>query len=346
MTYNEAVFIEKPGLLKRVTSRLPELGRYEVLVRIEYTVMSPEDFLPYYEEQGNYPCRVTGKCSGIVEKTGKDVKGFVAGDGVVISIPDKCTDCMAYDEIAKRCGYDRPQEHQCYLQSALSRYIVCQELFLHKLPSKFDMSIAALSETLASALHSIRRVSYGSPPKRVLVIGARFRGLALIACCKMLGVKEIIVADCSAQWLYSALERGADTAINTTRYSIQKAMICCREPWKPGETVFLTIEGKEAWSVAVGVAGYGGTVVRVLRKGAELVDADKIYQQNISLISIGNYEKEIDTVIEALANGKLHFSDIITKRFLFDECEKGFSYALRERDALFCIGFHPNKQTE
>jgi L-iditol 2-dehydrogenase len=131
--------------------------------------------------------------SGIVVQPGSDVEGFNPGDLVTVEPAIGCGVCSKC-----RQGWMAQCERLLFiggaLQGAGSQYYCVDARYAVKMPSGVDPDDAAMTEPLAVAVHSVRRVASISY-KNVLILGGGTIGNLTAQVARLFGAGEVILVD-------------------------------------------------------------------------------------------------------------------------------------------------------
>ena len=179
-----------PGKVGLVERPLPEPGPGEVRLRIGacglcgtdlHMVHSPSPIIEPGSTMGH-------EMAGIVDDLGPGVRGFAAGESVVVEPLASCGDCEpcrdGRDSICRKLqlyGLRRP--------GGFADAVVVPAHRLYRAPRSLPAPSASLAEPFAVAVHGLRLADAGSvtPPARLLVLGAGTIGLAVVAVARAWG---------------------------------------------------------------------------------------------------------------------------------------------------------------
>ena len=194
----------------------------EVLVKVDYSGLCGSDYPRIFENQAKYyPIILGHEFSGVVEKTGEEVKDLTIGDKVSC-IPLKpcfeCPDCIDGNySLCKNYGFIGSREN-----GGMGEYVKVPEINLQKLPDEFDMKQGAFFEPITVVLHGLGLLYKGIKGKKVAVIGVGTMGLLAVQCMKAYGASLVSAFDIDERKLELARELGADEIHNVSGAEIEK----------------------------------------------------------------------------------------------------------------------------
>lgn len=195
----KAVLLKGPREIVFEDIPIPEISDDDVLVEVKWCGICGSDTASYRNTEliqaGTY---LGHEFSGVLNKVGKNVKGWKVGDRVVVNELLECGECYACrhafhsacihcleEEIGCRPGLDNA--------GAFAKFVRVRhpEYRLYRIPDEVSFEEAALVEPLAVSLHAVR-MSMFKPRDRVMVLGCGMIGLGVIAHLKNAGAGLII----------------------------------------------------------------------------------------------------------------------------------------------------------
>lgn len=207
------------GHLEYVDMDKPTAGVGEVLVKIEYCGMCGTD-IHAYKTPGIFDWELIlgHEAVGTVEKVGVGVTNVKVGDRVAVGPPGDCGNCYSCNTghpntcahaFSETLGIG-PGTQGAYAEYVLSKHPQ-NELF--PIPDKMQWEQAVLFDVMGVGFHAVRqsRLSLGDD---VVVSGCGSIGLSIIQSAKLAGAKTLIAFDVEESRRKSALQAGADYALN------------------------------------------------------------------------------------------------------------------------------------
>ncbi|MHA2297730.1 MAG: zinc-dependent alcohol dehydrogenase family protein [Candidatus Hodarchaeales archaeon] len=226
----KAAVFEEPRKITMKKYDVPEIGDYELLIRVAYCGICGTDVHVY---QGKlpfvkYPIIPGHEFSGTIVKVGLKVENYSLGDKVAINPNLSCKDRRYIpEESCFYCKRDRP--HFCKHWEAIgvtkpgafAEYVTCPATSAFKIPDNISLKAGAMMEPLACCLHGLKKMNL-SQGNTVLILGTGPIGLLMIALLKSLYNAEIIASD---PWKYRrdmAGKLGAKFLVDPREESLQE----------------------------------------------------------------------------------------------------------------------------
>jgi len=239
-----AVVRRKDGPLKIEELEMEGPRDSEALVRIVACGVCHTDIsMVHHWEASDGPLVLGHEGAGVVEMTGKKVKGVRPGDHVVLSYQScgKCPPCRSGRPA--RCrrfyelnfGFQRPDGSNALEPSGVRGHFMGQSSFAshvlaternmvkvpRKLPLKFLAPLGCGLQTGAGTILNMLRVRRG---ESVAVFGAGAVGLAAVMAARVAGAHPIIAVDIRPSRLALALELGATHVVNSRKTDVASWM--------------------------------------------------------------------------------------------------------------------------
>jgi 2-desacetyl-2-hydroxyethyl bacteriochlorophyllide A dehydrogenase len=306
--YNKLVYKDVPD---------PVLRNDEVLVRVKACGICGSDIHGLDGSTGRrIPPMIMGhEASGIIVKTGDEVKGWKSGDRVTF-------DSTVYplnDWFTLEGKYNLSDNREVLGVSpgtykrdgAFAEYIAIPQHILYKIPGNVSFEQAAMVEAVAVALHSIN-ISGFKAGDRCLVVGTGMIGTFIIKLLKLSGASKIIAIDINAKRLGQSAIAGADHTFLST------------EPGLSGEIALLTDNrGADISYEAVGKSVSVNIAIDALRKGGTVVlvgnvsskvefPLQKVVTRELKVFGSCAIRGEYNVVLNLLETGKINVDDQIS----------------------------------
>lgn len=280
------------------------------------------------------PIVIGHEFSGVVSEVGTDVTRIDVGDSVAINPNIPCRDCVycedgAYNlcENVTAVGYQTGA-------GGFAESAVVGEQQVHRLPQGVAEWEGALVEPLAVGFHAVRRSGIQAGDT-VGVFGCGPIGLTVVQAAVVAGAKQIFVSEPNEARRETAIELGADVAI---------------DPFEEDPVEHITGETNGGANITFEFAGIEPTfnaAVRSTRRGGTITVgsvSDKAISTDLNDVVLtertvkGTYcygfppqsfRTEFDAVIELLAEGRINTDSYVTKRIPLDEIvREGFETLL------------------
>lgn len=332
---NKAFFMTDLNKMELRDIEMPKIKDNEVLVKLEYVGICGSDV--HYLEHGKIGDFVVEgdfilghECSGRVVEIGKDVKTLKVGDKVALEPGQTCGHC----EFCKSGKYNlcpdveflaTPPYHGC-----LENYIAYPENMAFKLPDNISTKEGALIEPLAVGMHAADQgnVKLGDS---VVILGAGCIGLVTLLACKAYGATDITVVDVLQKRLDVAMKLGATRVINAANENTLEAYSKINS--KGADVVIETAGSKITIQQTAHIVKAGGTIVLVGMAPQDIIDYNfaKILAKEAQIKSVFRYRNIYPKAIQAVAQGLIDVSGIVTHEFEFEKTPEAFQYVINNK---------------
>jgi L-iditol 2-dehydrogenase len=320
----KALLLSEYKKLSVVDMPTPEIGDDDVLVRVRACGICGSDIHGYDGSTGRrIPPLVMGhEAAGVIERVGRGVRGFTAGERVSFDSTVSCGSCHFCRRgqinlcdnrtvLGVSCGDYRRH-------GAFAEYVAVPSRILYKLPDSLPFERAALIESVSIAVHAVSR-HVPTPDDTVVVVGAGMIGLLVIQVLNDKGPKNIVAVDVDPRKLALAQRLGATRTLNPKEHDVQAAV--------------RDVTGGRGADVSFEVVGHGDTVlsaIRSLRKGGTIVlvgnllptvefPLQDVVSREISVLGSCASSGEIPECIDLLARGVVDVDPIISLKASLDE---------------------------
>lgn len=220
-----AVFYGKKDIrVQEIKVREPEDN--EVVIKVEVCGVCGTDKHIYEGAAGAAPTppeTVLGhEFSGIVYKTGKDVKDVSVGDRVCVDPNDMCGECY-YCRQGKGHFCENMIGIGTTFNGGFAEYCTVNAKQAYKIPDNLSLEEAAMTEPVACCLHGID-LSNITPGQTVIIIGGGTIGMIMIQLVKISGASRIILVEPIEAKREIALELGVDIVVDPINESIDDVL--------------------------------------------------------------------------------------------------------------------------
>ncbi len=323
----------------------PQIGDDDILVRVKACGICGSDVAGHTGKTGRrLPPLIMGhEAAGVVERTGKRVKGFAPGDRICFDSTVYCNQCPAckkgmYNRCVKRqvLGVSVPEFKR---HGAFAEFVAVPNWICAKLPEGMSFVQACLLEPASIGTHAANRPAI-SNGDTVAVIGAGTIGLFILQAARLRGAKAI-ACDINDFRLGLAKQVGADTCINSARISL-KDEILERTGARGADVAFEAVGFGETFRQAISITRTGGTIVAVgnLQKETEFNLQELVSRE---LTFIGSYASagEFRTCIDLIASGKINVGPLISEVLPLKDGPAAFKRLLEGKENLLKIVLEP-----
>ncbi len=305
----------------------PEIGRNDVLIRVEKTSICGTDLHIYeWDEWAQatipVPLVVGHEFMGRVAAVGDEVEGIregerVSGEGHITC--GHCRNCRAgrreFCHSHKSVGVSRP--------GAFADYLVLPAQNVYPLPDHIPDDVAAVLDPLGNATHTA--LAFDVVGEDVLITGAGPIGVMAAAIVRHIGARFVVITDVNPYRLDLAARVGVDRTVDATVEDPSAVM--SELGMVEGFDVGLEMSGSEqAFNQLLDAMNHGGKVaVLGIPSGEIRLDvADVIFK---GLTMRGIYGRRIFETwykMAAMLQTGLDVSEVITHRFDAGDYESAF----------------------
>jgi threonine dehydrogenase-like Zn-dependent dehydrogenase len=328
--------VKEPLVIEDVP--IPAVGPKDVLMKVKQCGICITDvkMVTGIRPTGNLPFIIGHEGAGIVEKVGKEVTHFKAGDRVLMNPLMSCGMCINCS-----AGRDNMCESRRFIgitnpcQGVYAEYGVIPERNVYKLPDEVSFTDGVLVNALLSpAFHGIKRMDFKAS-ETACVYGLGSIGTMVVLALKAVGASQIIGVDVDEQKLKRAERFGLDYLINSKKEDPVKKI---RE-----------ITGGKGVDVGFEVVGNHQTILQAIystRQGGrtcilgvpfyhvvldfkdELAFFHEMSEKEASVtISWGYTRQEFPMMLNMVKKGTVDFSPCRTKLIPLKEVNEGIKLA-------------------
>lgn len=334
---NNAMFMTGLNQMEMREVPVPLVRADQVLVKMEYVGIGCSDI--HYLEYGRMGDSVINQdfilgheCAGAIVEVGSAVESLKVGDKVVLEPSITCGRC----EFCKGGKYNlcpnveflaTPPYHGC-----LEEYIVFPANMCFKLPANITTKEGALVEPLAVGIHAASQGNVGIGDS-VVILGAGCIGLVTLLACIARGATDIIVVDMKQKSLEYALELGATSIINAAEGDVLEAISGITGK-KGVDVVVETAGNKQTIKQTADIIKRGGTIVLVGLAPENIIDYDfaQIMNKEASIKSVFRYRNNYIKAINAIAQGNIDVSGIVTHEYEFADTAAAFDFVIHNKN--------------
>ena len=176
--------LEGPEKIEIREAAMPQPADDELLIKVKYVGICGSDIHLYngdYKAPHRYPLLLGHEWAGIVEKAGKNAKGFKEGDiltGDCSCFCGKCANCSVDKNMCEHL-----EKFGLTIDGATAEYIIRDVRHVYKAPKGSKIELVCLAEPLSVAARMIERIKSMTTDlknKRVLIYGGGLTGTAAL----------------------------------------------------------------------------------------------------------------------------------------------------------------------
>ncbi|GCL70813.1 zinc-binding dehydrogenase [Paenibacillus naphthalenovorans] len=315
---------------------IPEPTHGEALIRVLAGGICGTDMMIYAGKhpRAKAPLALGHEFCGVIEKVAGD-SSFQPGERVVIEPTLRCGECEA-------CLAG--QTHVCKtlrligidMDGGFAEYAKVPVHRLHRYPGHLSDSLAALTEPLAVAVHTVRR-SHVKIGDDVVIIGCGPIGLLVGMVARRSGAGRIIAVDVSPYRIAKAQELGW-TVLDARQTDITQE-IKSLTGGKGADVVFEAAGTSVTAKQMTEVAKIQGQIVVVsLFKQPPTVDLAAMHFKELSLTTTRCYSRtDFQTAIALMAGDQVNLSGLISHELPLERIAEGFALMENPEEALKII---------
>ena len=321
--------LQAPKTIEYREIPIPEPAAGQVVMKVMRIGICGSDIHVYHgsHKYATLPLVQGHEGSGIIEKVGSGVAGFVLGDLVTLRPQHFCGECF----LCKQGRYNLCESYKVMgvlggLTGMASEHFLVDASKLHKLPQKMTFEEGAMIEPTAVGVHAVKLGGRAAGSK-VLVIGAGPIGNLAAQAAKALGAAEVMIVDISDIRLDLAKKCGIDYCVNTAKTNLEAAIV---ENFGPNRADFILD--------CAGAAKTLEQAIRFARRGTNIVLVGNFYdfvpvelglvqRRELNLIGDMNYlAEDYEDAIRFVASGQVKVNELVSNHFPFKEYAAAYQY--------------------
>jgi L-idonate 5-dehydrogenase len=329
-----ALVIHAPLDLRIEDVPTPEPDADQLLIRVRAGGICGSD-LHYFNHGGfgtvriKEPMVLGHEVSGVVARTGSAVTDMPVGTRISISPSRPCGLCQYCQQgLQNHClemRYYGSAMRTPHVQGAFRQEIVIDRSQAHVVADTLTDEEAAMAEPLSVALHAVRRAG-PLLGKRVLVTGCGPIGALIVAAARRAGAAHIVATDVSPLPLQSALQVGADVALNVAEQA--DALVPFSANKGSFDVLFEASGNAAALRSAFDVLRPRGIVVQVGLGGGEVsLPMNVVVAKEFELRGAFRFHEEFAVAVELLNKGLIDVKPLISGVFSYRDSIAAFKAA-------------------
>jgi len=322
----------------------PEIADNEFLLKVMASGICGSDVTEWYRVP-KAPKVLGHEATGIIEKTGKMVKGFKVGDRVFVShhVPcNKCRECRRGHHTACQTLHTTS-----YYPGGFSEYIRVPRINVEQgtyiLPAEMSFDQGTFIEPLACVVRG-QRLARITKDESVLIFGAGVSGLLHVKLARLRGVKRVAVADINPHRLTLAKKVGACHTIDA-RENIPEKLTEANNG-RLADQVIVSTGATQAALTALECLNKGGTILFFAVPPPDTkipVPINQFWRNEITIkTSYGASPRDLKESLSILSKKEIEVTDMITHKLSLDETPEGFRL-MSEADKSLKVIIEPNR---
>lgn len=332
---NQAVFMTGLNQMEIRDMPMPMPKPGQVIVKMEYVGICGSD--SHYLETGRIGDFVVEgdfilghECSGTVVELGENVKTLKIGDRVALEPGITCGQC----EFCKTGRYNLCPDVEFLAtppyDGSLVNFLAFPENMCFKLPDNMSTLEGALVEPLAVGMHAAAQgdVRLG---ESVAILGGGTIGLMTLLAAKAYGATTAYVVDVLENRLELAKKLGAIVINAKNENAIDRIM--ADTAGAGVDVVFETAGAVPTIQQTPHLVKRGGTIVLVGLCPKDEIEFNfaKIMAKEAQIKSVFRYRNIYPSAIQAIADGKINVTEMVTRTFDFADSAEAFQYVAENK---------------
>lgn len=334
---NKAVYLMENRKMEVRDTKMPELKKGDVKVKIHYCGVCGSDV--HFYQQGEpafpdiYPFILGHECAGEVVETGEGVTDLKPGDKVALEPGIACGKCeWCKSGKYNLCPSVRFLSAPVY-DGAFRKYLTHPADLCFKLPQQVSTLEGALIEPLAVGLNAVKESGIRTGDKAV-VLGAGCIGLVTLLSLKAVGITDITVVDLFELRLETAMELGATRVIHAKNTDVVEEYMKLTGG-RGADYVYETAGSAVTTWQTVYLAKRGGVIMMIGNVvGETKFNFQLLVDKEVTIMSNFRYRNIYPVAIEAIASGRLPIKEIISTIYSFEDTQKAFEDCIENKQSM------------
>lgn len=317
----------------------PGILTNEVLVKVKACGICGSDVHGLDGSTGRrIPPMIMGhEASGIIIKTGTDVKGWKPGDRVTF-------DSTVYplnDWYTLEGHYNLSDNREVLGVSpgtynrtgAFAEFIAIPQHILYKIPDSVTFEQASMVEAVAVALHSIN-ISGIRTGDKCVVVGTGMIGTFILKLLRISGASDIIAIDINSHRLEQAKRAGANHVFLSDESNLIEKIVALTNN-RGADISFEAVGRSESVNISIDTLRKGGKVVLVGNVAPKVeFPLQKVVTRELTVFGSCAIRGEYEVVLNLLETGKISVDDQISAVAPLSEGAEWFEKLYKKEEEL------------
>jgi len=315
----KALCVQSPNNIVIEERPMPAIiSSTEVLIKVKAGGICGSDVHIYHGSSpvASYPRVIGHEIVGEIVQTGNEVKGFAAGDRVIMDPVISCGHCYQC-RIGRRNVCGKLRVRSVHVDGGYQEYMVMPQENIYQLPENLSWEEAVMIEPFTIAEQVCSRAAI-TKDDIVFIMGAGPVGLSILKMVKLYGA-TCFISDVMDYKLDTAKQYGADVVINAKTHDTKEEILKLTDG--NGATVVIDAAcTTKSFEQALGYVCAAGRVITLgFGAAASAISQLSITAREIDVRGSRLHNNKFPTVIEYFRSGKLSVKDMITHRFHFTD---------------------------
>ncbi|HYE69678.1 MAG TPA: alcohol dehydrogenase catalytic domain-containing protein [Anaerovoracaceae bacterium] len=330
----KAAYYLKKHAIDLVDLDIPQPQKGEALIKVKYAGICGSDLHVYHgaHPTAKFPVIPGHEFVGELVELGEDACTDIKSGELIVAQPfSACGVCEACitgnDNVCQSLKLLGAHMDGCFAE-----YVTIPAKKMYRIPSGFDLKLAALAEPLAVAVHDVRRSGL-KVGQTALIIGGGPIGIFIAIVAQLAGA-EVYISEVSDFRLEFAKNMGFNT-LNPMNpdFEMQAAEVT---KGKGFDVVFEVSGSKAGIASMTKLAKISGTVMVVgMASDKHPVDTTSVFLKQLNLLGVRIHSQEaFAAAVDILNNGKLNdqLTRLISKTYALKDVKKAYDYVLSSTD--------------
>lgn len=315
-------------------------GLHDVVVRMGAGGICGSDL--HYFHQGGFgvvrlrePMVLGHEVAGRVKAVGAAVTTVKVGDKVAVNPSGPCGQC----DYCRRGLRNQCLDMRFYgsamrfphVQGAFREEMTVPEAQAVKVADDLDLSLAALCEPFAVALHAVAQAG-DLTGRTVLVSGCGPIGCLVIAAAKLAGASTIVATDIAPEALAIAASLGATRCVDVSGGTGELADLATDKGRV--DVAFECSGNGRALAAAIELTRPRGVIVLVGLGGEQPLPMNAIVTKELNISGSFRFDAEFARAAELISSRQVDLAPMLTGSFPIEEAEAAFALASDRRRAM------------
>jgi (R,R)-butanediol dehydrogenase/meso-butanediol dehydrogenase/diacetyl reductase/L-iditol 2-dehydrogenase len=319
---------------------------HDILVKVKAVSICGSDVHGFDGSTGRRkpPIIMGHEAAGEVAETGKEVRGFKAGDRITFDSTIYCGRCfycqngqvnLCDDRMVLGVSCDDYRRH-----GAFAEYVVVPEHICYPLPEGVSFEEGAMTEPAGVASHAFRITPVGFN-ETVAVVGTGLIGLLLLGVLKTSAAGRIIALDTDPLRRETARRWGADAVFDPADPDLDKKILKLTSG-RGVDRVFEAVGASAPIQTAISIVRKGGSVTLIGNISRKIdLPLQSVVIRQISLFGSCAIAGEYPQVLDLIARKKIDIASLISKKAPLSEGQIWFDKLYNREDNLLKVVLLP-----
>lgn len=317
----------------------PQIGPGEMLVKTVSSGICGSDVMEWYRVK-RAPLVLGHEITGEVVEIGADVSAYKVKDRVFVSHHVPCNTCR-YCLNGNHTSCETLHTTNFY-PGGFSEYIRVPKLNVDRgvfiLPETVSFEEGTFIEPLACVVRG-QRMAQLSPGQSVVILGSGISGLLHLLLARALGAGHVVMTDINEYRLKTALDLGADAAINAKENAVEKALAVNAN--RPFDLVIICASAMSAFEQSLRLVDRGGTIMcfAPTEPGMNFaIPVNEFWRKAVKIIhSYGSSPFDAGVALELIRSRRVLAQKLITHNLGLSQIGLGFKLVAEAKDSIKVI---------